>query len=110
MAVHTGGALARAVDVIPGLAILDILQVAITLVYRHHAGAGAHIDAGEVVSGNGKVAGYRYYLACLFWRLHMGALTTPICRLILVVIPLNSLITLGIILARFQQFTQAYHR
>jgi hypothetical protein len=30
--------------------------------------------------------------------------------LILVVISLNSLITLGIILARFQQFTQAYHR
>ena len=30
MAVHTGGAPARAVDVIPGLAILDILQVAIT--------------------------------------------------------------------------------
>ena len=47
MAVHTGGALARAVDVIPGLAILDILQVAITLVYRYQPRAGEPIDAGK---------------------------------------------------------------
>ena len=47
MAVHTGGALARAVDVIPGLAILDILQVAITMVYRYQPRAGAPIDAGK---------------------------------------------------------------
>ena len=40
MAVHTGGALARAVDVIPGLAILDILQVAITMDYRYPGRAG----------------------------------------------------------------------
>ena len=68
MAVHTGGALARAVDVIPGLAILDILQVAITVVYRYQSRAGALIDAGKVVSGNGKGEGYRYQMGAALGR------------------------------------------
>ena len=45
--------------------ILDIPQVAITLVYRHQPGACAPIDAGNLVADNGKVGDYRYYLSCL---------------------------------------------
>jgi hypothetical protein len=45
----------------------DILQVAITLDYRHQPAARAPIDAGNPVSDNGKVDDYRYYLSCLVW-------------------------------------------
>jgi hypothetical protein len=60
MAVHTGGALARAVDVIPGLAILDILQVAITLHYRYHLRARVPIDAVRLVADNRNPLVYRH--------------------------------------------------
>ena len=40
--------------------ISDILQVAITLVYRYQPPAGAPIDAGKLVADNGKIGGYRY--------------------------------------------------
>ena len=80
MAVHTGGALARAVDVIPGLAILDISQVAITLVYRYQSRLDVPIDAGNPVADNGKVEGYRNYFESLFWLLHMGIANAPLCN------------------------------
>jgi hypothetical protein len=60
MAAHTGGALARAVDVIPGLAILDILQVAITLHYRYHLRARVPIDAVRLVADNRNPLVYRH--------------------------------------------------
>ena len=39
--------------------ILDIPQVAITLVYRYQPRARAPIDAGELVADTGKVGDYR---------------------------------------------------
>src|SRR5262252_5518578 len=47
--------------------ILDMFQVAITLVYRYQPPARAPIDAGELVADNGKIGDYRYQIFCLFW-------------------------------------------
>ena len=54
--------------------ILDISQVAITMVYRYQPRAGAPIDAGKLVADTGKTGDYRYCTwkivrrASLLWK------------------------------------------
>jgi hypothetical protein len=43
-----------------GAPIINIPQVAITMVYRYQGRARVPIDAGNLVADNGKVGGYRY--------------------------------------------------
>lgn len=39
------------------------------------------IDAGKLVSDNGKVEGYRNYFESFFWLLHMGVANAPLCNI-----------------------------